>query len=283
VNILVTGAQGLLGRSVVALAKENHDVVGVDIDEMDVTDKKAVMTTIGDSSPEVVLHCAAFTQVDKAETDESVAMEVNAFGAERVAGAASKVGAQMVYVSTDYVFDGTKNVPYLEEDTPRPLSRYGFSKLEGERRVLAACPENHLIVRTAWLYGSGAGFPDWVCQKLEAEEPIKLVTDHRGSPTYASDLAGALLRLVEQGHCGVFHFVNKGETTWFGFGQAVAESTGRSEASFSSVASVELARPAVRPAYSVLAVGKYESATGAEVASWRDALERYLTSTGRSV
>ncbi len=276
-KILVTGAQGLLGRSFVALAKDRHDVVGVDIAELNVTDKQAVRRTIDELSPAVVLHCAAFTQVDGAEANESSAMEVNASGTEWVARAASGVGAQMVYVSTDYVFDGTKNEPYREEDTPQPLSRYGISKLEGERRVLAVCPKNHLIVRTAWLYGSGAGFPDWVCQKLEAEEPFQLVIDHRGSPTYASDLAGALLRLVEQGHCGVFHFVNKGETTWLGFGRAVAKSTGRPHASLFPVTSTELGRPAVRPAYSVLAVDKYESATGAVVPSWRDALERYLT------
>jgi len=280
-RILVTGADGLLGRSAVALAKDQHETTGLDIGELDVTHRQAVMRSLDDLKPEVVLHCAAFTHVDGAEASEGAAMEVNASGTEWVARAAGEVRALMVYISTDYVYDGTKNEPYRENDSPRPLSRYGFSKLEGERRVVAVCPENHLIVRTAWLYGPGAGFPDWVCRKLDAGEPFQLVTDHRGSPTYASDLAGALLRLVEQGHRGVFHFVNKGETTWLGFGRAVAELTGRRGASVHGVRSAELGRAAVRPGYSVLAVDKYELATGDVVPSWQDALERYLTFAGR--
>ena len=280
-RILVTGAEGLLGRSAVALAKDKHEMTGLDIADLDVTDRQAVIRSVDDLKPEVVLHCAAFTHVDGAEAGERAAMEVNASGTEWVARAAGEVGALMVYISTDYVFDGTKNEPYREDDSPRPLSRYGLSKLEGERRLVAVCPENYLIVRTAWLYGSGAGFPDWVCRKLDAEEPLQLVTDQRGSPTYASDLAAALLRLVEQGRRGVFHFVNKGDTTWFGFGQAVDEMTGRRGASLHNVRSAELGWAAARPSYSVLAVDKYESATGDVVPSWQDALKRYLTAAGR--
>jgi dTDP-4-dehydrorhamnose reductase len=280
-RLLITGARGLLGRTCLGVANEEHEPFGFDIDDLDVTDREAVDRAVSDLRPEAVLHCAAYTNVDGAEVEPEHAMEVNARGAEHVARAARRVGATVVYVSTDYVFDGEGRVPYRESDVPRPLSQYGRSKLAGERGVVQTAPETHLIVRTAWLYGGGAGFVDWVCRKLDSGETLRLVTDHVGSPTYAADLAEALLRLVEQGHRGVYHFVNKGETSWLGWGRAIAELAGCSLAPFEPVTSEQLGRAASRPSYSVLAVDKYEGVTGCRVPPWRDALKRYLASAGR--
>jgi dTDP-4-dehydrorhamnose reductase len=208
-------------------------------------------------------------------------MEVNATGAKWMAEAAHRLGSAMFYVSTDYVFDGESTRPYREDDEPHPVSRYGLSKHVGEREVMAACPDAHVIVRTAWLYGDGAGFVDWVCRGLDCGETLRLVADHRGSPTYAADLADALLRLAEQGRRGVYHFANRGETSWLDWGRTTAELTGHPDVHFDAVAADDLGRAAPRPRYSVLAVDKYEKATGCRVPTWQNALKRYLESTTR--
>ena len=280
-RILITGSRGLLGGTCLPLAEARHDCRGVDLPDLDVRDHGAVMRSISEFEPEAVLHFAAYTNVDGAETEQDKAMEINSAGAEWVARAAHEVGAVMVYVSTDYVFDGLRTEPYREDDPPRPVSHYGISKLEGERRVAEICAENYLIVRTSWLFGPGKGFVDWVSRRLDETTPIYLVADHKGSPTFAEDLARAILRLVEQGHRGVFHFVNKGETSWLGFGRKVAELTGRSDGKIEGISSAALGRLAKRPAYSVMAVDKYEGATGDCVSSWENALERYLARTGQ--
>jgi dTDP-4-dehydrorhamnose reductase len=263
------------------LTKGEHERFGFDIDDLDVTDRETVDRTVSELKPEAVLHCAAYTNVDAAEDESEKAMMVNATGTEHVARAARRVGATVVYVSTDYVFDGKSAEPYRETDEPRPISRYGASKLAGENAVARNCPDAHIIVRTAWLYGDHAGFVDWVCRGLESGETLRLVADHEGSPTYAADLAEALFRLVEGGRRGVYHFVNRGETTWLGWGRAIAELAGRPNIHFDSVSAGELGRAAPRPSYSVLAVDKYEGATGHRAPPWRDALKRYMASTGR--
>jgi dTDP-4-dehydrorhamnose reductase len=147
--------------------------------------------------------------------------------------------------------------------------------------VKEACPEKYLIVRTAWLYGAGKGFVDWVCNGLEADKELPLVHDHKGSPTYALDLAGALIRLTEQDHRGIFHFANKGETSWLEWGRAIAGLAGLPEDRLTAISAEELGRAAPRPAYSVMAVDKYEEATGDTVPAWQDAVKRYLKATGR--
>jgi len=203
-------------------------------------------------------------------------MRVNAEGAEIVARSAREHEALIVYVSTDYVFDGVKAAPYREEDAPAPLSQYGNSKLEGERRVVDGCPESHLILRTAWLYGPGKGFVDWLRHRLEREESVSLVSDQVGSPTWSREAGEAMLVLVESGERGVFHFVNPGEVSWLDLGRAVAEILGRNEALLTPITARELGRPARRPAYSALSVEKFRKATGRTALGWRKALEEYL-------
>jgi dTDP-4-dehydrorhamnose reductase len=275
-KILVTGAEGLLGRMVVRLGAPNHDVLGCDRSRLDVRSRDGVARLFQEFSPEAVLHCAAYTDVDGAERAPEEALEVNATGARVVAESAREIGALVLYVSTDYVFDGDAAAPYREEDPPHPLSSYGRSKLEGERAVAAACTGSHVIVRTGWLYGPGKGFVDWARGRLRRGEELPLVEDQTGSPTSAFELAAAILTLIEQNHRGLFHFVNKGEATWFTLGNAIAEELGLSPRRIRAIRAAELNRPAPRPRYSALSVERFERTTGRTVTGWREALRHYL-------
>ena len=280
-KLLVTGAGGLLGRACVSLASQKHDCLGLSREELDVTDRPAVQRAIERLQPNAVLHCAAYTDVDGAERDPDRATEVNAVATGWVARAARQAGARMVYVSTDYVFDGDKQTPYTEEDVPNPLSRYGLSKLEGERRVAELCPDNHLIVRSGWVYGAGKGFVDWVLGRLDRGETLRVVNDQVGSPTWVGELAKALLVLTEKPVWGTFHFVNKGETHWLGVARVIAECLGVEHAPLEELSLADLARPAPRPRYSALDVTKFEDRTGERVAPWNDAVASYLAALGR--
>lgn len=278
-KILVTGAAGLVGTALLRLPGKAHEVLGLDRARLDVTDRDAVLRTFREFSPEAVLHCAAATDVDRAERAPEEALAVNAAGSRAIAEGAREAGALLVYVSTDYVFDGEATSPYREDDPPRPLSSYGRSKLAGERAVSEICPESHLVVRTGWLYGPGKGFVDWARGRLSRGEELPLVSDQVGSPTSASELAGAMLSLVATGARGLYHFVNRGEASWLDLGRAVAEELGIAEPRIRAIPAASLNRPAPRPRYSALAVELYEEATGRTVSGWREALHQYL-STG---
>ena len=280
-SLLVTGAGGLLGRACARLASRESECLGLTRQDLDVTDRKAVERALGRIRPTAVLHCAALTDVDGAERDPASAMAVNAEGTEWVARAAREIGALMVYVSTDYVFDGNKRTPYTEDDEPRPLSHYGLSKLEGERRVADICPSAHLIVRSGWLYGVGKGFVHWVLGQLDEGASISLIDDQVGSPTWVQELAEALLLLIEQGHSGVFHVVNKGETHWLGAARAIAECMGLDTPPFERASIADWVRSAPRPRYSALNVGKFEKSTRTLITPWNQAIANYLSSVGR--
>jgi dTDP-4-dehydrorhamnose reductase len=276
VRILVTGASGLVGSFFVGLAGARHNVLGVDRSQLDITDKKAIESVFNSFSPAVVLHCAAYTDVDGSETNPQRAMKVNAIAPGWIAEAAQKEQARMIYISTDYVFDGASRTPYREEHVPAPLSIYGSSKLEGEHRIAKACPEGHTIVRTGWLYGPGSGFVDWALRRLQCGEVVPAVSNQVGSPTCVVDLVDALMGIVEGGHRGVFHVVNRGEVSWFSLAMAITEILKLDELSVSRISSESLERPAQRPSYSALSVEKYEQISGLSVNSWYDALKKYL-------
>ena len=280
-KLLVTGAGGLLGRAAVSLASREHDCTGLLRQDLDVTDRPAVREAVHRVEPDAVIHCAAYTNVDESERNPDLAFAVNAQGTEWVARAAREVDAQMVYVSTDYVFDGEKKTPYTEVDAPNPLSQYGRSKLEGEGRVKEVCAENCTVVRSGWLYGPGKGFVDWLLGQLETPEksdPLHVVDDQVGSPTCVSDLAKAILLLTEERFTGTFHFVNKGETHWLGAARVITDYIGIGSSRLSGTATAALGRPAPRPHYSALDVDKFEKATGAHVSPWNEALTTYVSS-----
>lgn len=273
-RILVTGANGQLGREL-SKRLQGTDFLAVDIGEMDITDQPATLKVVKSYQPDAVIHGAAYTNVDQAETDRQNVYRVNAIGTQNVAAACLAYGAKMVYVSTDYVFDGTIDRAYTEFDRPNPNSVYGKSKLAGE--VLAKHILNRLfIVRTSWLYGDGNNFVRTML-RLGAEKPeLKVVNDQHGCPTSSVDLANAILQLVETEHYGVFHAANTGVTTWFDFAKKIFELTGNDRVRVLPQTTAELNRPAPRPAYSPLENLMLGLTIGNVMRPWEEALGEYL-------
>jgi dTDP-4-dehydrorhamnose reductase len=262
----------MLGQDLVDRLATGHDVTGVDL-EVDVTDPGAVGACARAVRPEAIYHCAAWTDVDGAEADESAARAVNADGARVVAEAARALGAAMVLPSTDYVFGGGKDEPYVEDDPPAPLGAYGRTKLAGERAALGAWPEGVRVARTAWLYGAGGrNFVDTI-RRLGAErEEVAVVDDQRGCPTWTRDVARALEAVVALPP-GVYHTAAAGSVSWAGLAEAVFALAGL-RCRVRPISSSELDRPAPRPRMSALA----STRPGApRLRGWREALGEYLT------
>jgi len=251
VRVFITGAGGQLGHELVtALAR--HDVTAVDHAALDVGAPDAVHAAITASSPDVIVHAAAWTAVDACEGDPELAWRVNTDGTANIATAARTVGARVVYFSTDYVFDGTKPDPYLETDVPNPQSEYGKSKLGGER----ALGPDDTILRISWVCGRHGNNMVKTILRLAAEhDTLQFVDDQRGNPTFADDAAGMVARLVDDARTGLFHVTNQGAVSWFEFAQAVLAAAGLDAARVSPIATADLvpARPAPRPVNSVLA------------------------------
>jgi dTDP-4-dehydrorhamnose reductase len=251
-RVLVTGAGGQLGREVVEVcASAGDEVVGCERAALDVSDRDQVMQVVAAASPDVVVHAAAYTNVDGCETDPDQAYAVNALGTRHVAEAARLVGARVCYVSTDYVFDGTAGAPYREWDATNPMSVYGRSKLAGER-VLQ--PED-TVVRTSWVCGRyGRNFVKTILTKAAEGEPLRVVDDQHGCPTFAEDLAAMIRRLVAARLPGVFHVTNQGATTWYRFARDAVAAAGLDVDLVAPISTAEMAppRPAPRPANSVL-------------------------------
>ena len=276
---LVTGASGMLGGEVVnLLAAEGETVTGLDRSGLDITDGDAVRATLRAVRPDVVVNCAGWTAVDAAEEHEEEALRVNGDGARNLALACGAIGARLVQVSTDYVFDGTAREPYAEDAPPGPRGAYGRTKLAGERAVLAALPSAAYVVRTAWLYGRGG--PNFVATMLRLErerEKIEVVIDQRGQPTWTRDVAGRILALMRSGtEPGIYHATSSGQTTWWGLAREVFHLLGADERRVLSTTADRFARPAPRPAYSVLGHGRWERAGLEPIRGWRAALRAAL-------
>lgn len=270
--ILVVGAKGMLGRDLMELLGDRGR--GVDIDEIDITSLESVLTVVGGQKPNVVINCAAYTDVDGCESNAEKAMEVNCEGVGHLAMACRDSGALLVQISTDYVFDGGKGAPYQENDAPHPLSVYGESKLAGEMNA-AFAPE-HLIVRTQWLYGrQGKNFVETMLRLGAEKDQLTVVDDQIGSPTWTVDLAKAIIALVDKGCRGIYHAANHGFCSWNGFAQAIFEETGLT-VSVAPMTTEELNRPARRPLYSTLDCGKLAADSGFQPQPWRQALREYL-------
>jgi len=268
---LITGASGMLGRDLQALLT-SQQVTALDRGSLDITDADAVADAV--VGHDVVINAAAYTKVDDAETHEDDATLVNGLGAANLARAAAVTGARLVQVSTDYVFNGAATAPYDEDAPLAPVSAYGRSKAEGERRARAEHPEGTLIVRTAWLYGQhGPNFASTMLRFAAERDTLTVVDDQRGQPTWTRDLAAQIVALVESGvRSGVFHGTSSGETTWFGFARAVFEEAGLDPERIQPTDSAAFVRPAPRPAYSVLGHDAWARVGLAPIRDWREAL-----------
>ncbi len=252
-KILLLGAGGLLASEVEVTARSRAlEVTALSHVELDITNRADVVEALGDHRPSVVVNCAAWTQVDAAEAHEDEASRINAYGAGVVASAAAQVDAAILYLSTDYVFDGAAGRPYNEGDKPNPLSAYGRSKLAGELATQRA-NARHYIVRTAWIYGSaGPCFPATVLDRVREGQKLRIVADQIGSPTLAAHLAGALLSLLATSRYGVHHIAGSTACSWYEFALEVVGQAGLDRAAVQPCSTAEYPRPAVRPAYSPL-------------------------------
>jgi dTDP-4-dehydrorhamnose reductase len=278
-RILVIGAKGMLGRDLMGIllsSLPDDEVVGWDIEEIDIQKEGDTVFKIEKLRPDIVIHIAAYTDVDGCESDEGRAFAVNAEGTRYVALAVSRCQAKMVYLSTDYVFDGNKREPYLESDIPHPLNVYGRSKLQGERYVQELV-KKALIIRTQWLYGRyGKNFVTAILQQAKEKGVLSIVNDQMGSPTYTTDLAKAISVLIQFDAQGIYHVANGDLCTWYTFGQAILELSGMDKVRVIPISSKELRRRATRPSYSVLNCQKLKKETGLALRPWSEALRDYL-------
>jgi dTDP-4-dehydrorhamnose reductase len=273
VKILVTGAAGMLGRDVMlAAGNAGHQVIGYGHAELDIADADAVAAKVAAERPGVVINCAAWTNVDGAEEAEAEATAINGAGARNVAAAAASVGASVVYVGSDYVFDGSKGAPYVETDQTAPLSAYGRSKLAGEEATRAA-NKRHFIVRSAWLFGTGgSNFVETMLRLAADHGEVLVVRDQVGSPTYTWHLAYGIVRLIEGVEFGIHHMAAAGACSWYEFAREIFEQASV-ECKVMSATTEMLGRPAPRPAYSALASQREHPI---ELPSWQDGLAAYL-------
>jgi dTDP-4-dehydrorhamnose reductase len=272
-RVTIVGASGLLGRALMREWSEDA-VTGLTSRDADIRDAKRVQQVVKESRPEWVVLAAACTDVDGCEANPEPAFAVNRDGAVNVAKAAGELGARLVFLSSDYVFDGTKAAPYETDDASNPQSVYGQTKAEAEIRLQELIPDC-CIARTSWLFGTGGKcFPDTILKLAASRPALDVVNDQRGCPTYALDLARAIMQLCRKNASGIVHVTSAGDCTWFEFAQEIVRRAGLAT-TVRPVSSRQMARPAPRPAYSVLSPARLH-ALGIEMPSWRNAVQRYL-------
>jgi dTDP-4-dehydrorhamnose reductase len=272
-RVTIFGATGLLGKDLIRQWQGN-ELVGLGSKDVDIRDANRVREVVDQSRPDWIVLAAAYTNVDNCESHPELAFAVNRDGPVHVAHAAKRVGAKLLFLSSDYVFDGKKTTPYEAEDTRNPQSVYGRSKAEAEVRLLEVLPEA-CIARTSWLFGAGGKcFPDTILKLAASRPSLDVVSDQRGDPTYSVDLAAAIIELCRKNAAGIIHVSNAGDCSWFEFAREIVKAAGLS-ADVRPVSSEQMARPAPRPAYSVLS-SKSLQQYGIEMPTWQDALQRYL-------
>ncbi|AGB42251.1 dTDP-4-dehydrorhamnose reductase [Halobacteroides halobius DSM 5150] len=274
-KVLITGGQGQLGTRLNSLLADKYDIYAWDIDELDITEGEETIEKVVNLNPDVVIHSAAYTDVDGCEENIDLAYQVNAYGTRNIAVACQKCDAKMVYISTDFVFDGKKDEHYIEFDQTNPLSVYGKSKLAGEKFVKDLL-NKYFIVRTAWLYGkNGGNFVKTMLKLAQERDLLTVVDDQVGSPTYAKDLAKVIAELITTNLYGTYHASNNGECSWYQFAKKIFEYTD-TEIEVKPVTSEEFVRPATRPSYSVMDNYSLEQGLSYEMRDWQDALKDYL-------
>ncbi|MBI5575657.1 MAG: dTDP-4-dehydrorhamnose reductase [Deltaproteobacteria bacterium] len=278
-RMLITGGSGLLGKEIFGVFEGDYDVHATDVKDCDVSNPVDCRRVMREFRPMTVVHCAAYTAVDRAETEEKRAFAVNAGGTRNIARQCREQGALLVAYGSDYIFDGKSRRPYAEDDEANPLSAYGRTKWEAEKALREEAPD-HLLVRSQWLYGPhGRNFVFAVLEKARRGETLRVANDQTGCPTFARDLAEATRRLIDAGARGTFHFSNEGETTWYGFARFIFAHACSGPVSVAPAVASELPYPAPRPAYSVLDKRKYRDATGAFPRRWDDAVLEFIKKT----
>ncbi|MFH1797972.1 MAG: dTDP-4-dehydrorhamnose reductase [Candidatus Omnitrophota bacterium] len=291
-KVLVTGSSGMLGTEVCRVIGEGNQVAGVDkkspmvrfpevaFYREDILDTKAVKKIFDRENPDIVIHTAAFTDVDGCEKDHETAYLLNTETVRRIAEISKKNGAFFMFISTDFVFEGSKSKPYVENDSPQPVNFYGKTKWEAEKEI-ARILEQYVIARTSWLYGeNGRNFVDTIILKAETETFLRVVNDQTGCPTYAKDLAYALRSVIlsrGKGGRDIFHISNSGWCTWYDFAREILKEIDRDgQIKVNPISSDELARPAKRPGFSALEITKFQNATGHKMRPWQEALLDYI-------
>ncbi|MDT8899716.1 dTDP-4-dehydrorhamnose reductase [Anaeroselena agilis] len=274
-RLLITGGNGQLGRAFAALASmPDCQVLPLNSQELDVTDPRQLEDRFTKFPPDAVVHAGAYTAVDQAELEIDKAFRVNVVGTGNVAAACLKFCSKMVYISTDYVFDGSQNKPYTEFDRPNPLNVYGRTKLEGELLAARICPRL-FVVRTSWLYGDGRNFVRTILKLAQEQASLSIVNDQTGTPTYAMDLARGILSLIAGAGYGTYHMSNSGQCTWYEFAAAILRLAG-ANVTIKPVSTAESSRPAVRPRYSTLRNYMQELTGGDCFRPWEAALADYI-------
>lgn len=282
-RILVTGANGQLGSELRAIAAQGvpYRFLFTDADTLDIGNREAVSDFLLENRPEYIVNCAAYTAVDRAEDEPEPCYRINRDAVGYLAEAAARTGARMIHISTDYVFDGTHHTPYREDDAPAPRSVYGRSKYEGERLLQAACAQS-VVLRTAWLYSaSGHNFVKTMLRLAGERDEIRVVSDQIGSPTYAADLAAAILAVIDRSEAGgfqpgVYHYSNEGVCSWYDFAFFILQAAGRRGCRVTPIGTADFPARARRPFYSVLDKSKIKSVYGLAVPHWSDSLARCL-------
>ncbi|MBU5592516.1 dTDP-4-dehydrorhamnose reductase [Clostridium sp. MSJ-4] len=287
-KILITGAKGQLGSQIINIINNgqselgnidsvynNCEIMALDVDELDITNLNKCKTVAKELKPELIINCAAYTNVDNCEKQEDLAFKINALGARNLAIIAEELGAKLVQVSTDYVFAGNGNEPYKEYDITNPLSVYGKSKLLGENYVREFC-SRYFILRTAWLYGlNGSNFVKTIMKAAKEKGELKVVNDQRGNPTYAEDLAHHILALAVTEEYGIYHCTGQGECSWYDFAKAIVEYS-NIPCKVEPITSEQLDRAAKRPSYSSLDNMMLRCTIGNNMRDWKEALEKFI-------
>lgn len=283
-HVLVTGGDGQLGCALRALIEKMNlpfRFYFTDAGELDITDRSQIESFVVGQQIRYILNCAAYTAVDKAEEEREMAFAINTAGVENIALVAKQYGVKVIHLSTDFVFDGASTIPYDEESEPHPLSVYGETKLKGEQLLQAAGGE-WLILRTSWLYSEyGSNFVKTMLRLMRERELLTVIDDQRGSPTYATDLAEMMIHILQQSEVngwtnGLFHFSNRGQTSWYGFADAIRRVAGIENCKLVPVTTAEYPMAARRPAYSVMDLTKISNRFRVEIPTWEEALQRCL-------
>ncbi|HYA14913.1 MAG TPA: dTDP-4-dehydrorhamnose reductase [Syntrophales bacterium] len=275
-KILILGHKGMLGSDLFMRLFVFHEVTGKDIEDFDIASAESCERVVAETEPDVVINAAAYTNVDGCETKREECFSVNAEGVKNIALACAERGIKIVHFSTDYVFDGKKKTPYVEDDSCNPINVYGQSKLAGEQ-YLKEFSNNYILIRSAWLYGkNGKNFVKTIVEKAKIEKNLQVVDDQVGSPTFTWDLAGAVQLMIEGNYSGTYHITNRGSCSWYAFTQRIIKSACINGVTVKPIKSDVLARPANRPHYSVLSCRKFITSAGKAMRYWQVALDDYI-------